>query len=74
MATKIEFRNGNVRNNIKVSMQDQVTELDKAGKPTGKKYWKTRDAVQVVKPNEFAGAYVGSEGTPARMIIEEMPT
>ncbi len=85
MATKIEFRNGNVRNNLKVLMQDYVTEpaqpevkddkgrIVKQGKPE-KKYWKTRDASQVVKPQEHGGSFVGSEGTPARMIIEEMPT
>jgi hypothetical protein len=85
MATKIEFRNGSVRNNLRVLMQDYVTEpaqpevkddkgrVVKQGKPE-KKYWKTREISQVVKPQEFGGAYVGSEGTPARMIIEEMPT
>ena len=75
MATQIAFRNPSLRNQLRLLTQDYVDDgkIDqKTGKPSGKKYWKTRDIVAVVKPGEYGTGYAGSDGTPMRLIIEEM--
>lgn len=59
-AENISFRNGNVRQTLKVTQQELGK--DKKWKPTG---------VNMVPPNSWGGAFIGDGN---RAIVEELPT